>query len=285
MKKVFLATAVAATFIACQKSTKPSENQPPDQSKPQGSSNLLTKIVDSNMNGGGVYDIDSVMYSYDAAGKLSKVVFYDSAADHVTHNITSYTRDEQGRTTMIYENDFFLQITSSPKPSDTARNVFTSEVYYQSGSDQIAYVYRWSAQAGRPVGDSIVYEYESGSIVATNNYTTTFGKSSQHVNTNSYAFNPAGELTAMSTNTQDPQIQADYTFTFDGKTNPLKAGLEELFSNFYNVCPDNETRWGFTFPSNGDSFGLEMSFTYREDGRPLTRTYLNGSEKSLFFYQ
>lgn len=284
MKKIFLAAAVAAAFIACQKSNKSPDNNPPD-SPPKGTSNLLTKIVDSNMNGGVVYDIDSVMYSYDAAGRLSTVVFYDSALDLVTHNTTTYTRDEKGRTTMIYLNQYFRQISSSPKPSDTLRSSTTSEVYYQNGSDQIDYVYRWLTKAGRAVGDSIVYEYKNGAVVATNDYTTDQGRSPQHLVTNSYSFNSAGELIAMSSNTQNDQNRADYTFTLDGKTNPLKLGLEELVYNFYNVSPDNETKWGYTFPSTGDSFELEMSFTYREDGHPLTRTYLNGSEKSNYFYE
>ena len=222
--------------------------------------------IDSIFENGTFAGVDTTSLGYDGSGNLlTRHSAYDSGTISAREDF-AYTRDSKGRTTKIDVTAGYFENGVAPFPG--AEGI--TEVYYQSGSDQIQYLYSYDAGDGRSEGDSVLYDYTGGKLTATRVYHMSSSGPAELTATNTWSLNDAGELTAFSLNFTDESTRIDYTLTYDGKTNPVKVGLEEINSVYASVSPDNIVKQVAHSFGDDTTTTTNNSYTYDSDGRPVS---------------
>ena len=257
MKKLLTLGTICLLASACHKDKNSSSN---------GNGKQLTMAIDSVFENGTLAGVDTTNFSYDGKGNLlTRHSVYDSADISVREDFT-YTRDSKGRTTKIDITAGYFENGVAPFPGGEG----ITEVYYQSGSDQIQYLYSYDAGDGRSEGDSVLYDYTGGKLTASRVYHITSSGPAELTATNTWSLNDAGELTAFSLNSTDESERIDYTLTYDGKINPVQVGLEEINSAYASVSPDNVAKQVAHSLGDETTTTVNSNYTYDSDGRPVS---------------
>lgn len=230
---------------------------------------LLVKIVAKQGN-------DSVVTSitYNADKKVANVEQKESSGETTSSQVTwddlfridrinfFYTPAGGTTTSMVYD---FFYLTATDSKLRNAKTVI--------GSGDL------------PITDSIAYTYNGNKVLRTSHYYTQGSDPARLVYFYEYTFDGQGNMSeaklyeALSGSTE-PTLVGTFAFQYDGKVNPIYLPQDALveYIEYQFICPANVSKIDFTGVDGAENFTANITYTYREDGRPLTATRIQNTD-------
>ncbi len=255
MKPFLLFSACGALFfVSCRR----------DNISPTGNARL-TLIVDSFFHANTLDSLDSTFFTYDDAGRLAGWSKRSGTGTFFSGREYMITRDAQGRVAKV--TDQYIEVQHGE--SVPLNPAIIHEVHYDGTSDQASFIYDYTDGNSPSSGDSTAITYAGTDVTDVKVYADLPATPNTTFSESAFAFDNSGRLLSSIANAEIPNSALVYAYAFDEKVNPVKFGVEGIFSDPNRMSAGNLLSTQQNLVGYGTIGVVSFDYTYRTDGRPL----------------